>query len=371
MAPARSRRPSAASARPRTRRRRAPPRRPASAPAQSTTRSQSSGPALVWTRKPPFRRSSAVHLRARQHPRAERGGGARERGCGEQRVGAALERAEQAAGHSVGDVGRDAREAGAVEQLDLDAERRARSRPCARGRAAAPRRRRRSARPETFTSRSTPSSCSSSRQKRIAARISGSDGPNSRAHRSPVQQERLELDLAVEAARVAARRLRVQVVPLDERHLGARLREVVGGRGARDAAADHDDDVLVVPPATARIMIAVRQATIRSQPEHASALPRQLHRHDHALHRGRVGDRRRRVEGLPRLAARGRRARDHRARDDRRVPDGVGRGAAAARGHGDRARRRPDPGAGRRDERLDRRAPCATRARPRSSAPTG
>ena len=40
-------------------------------------------------------------------------------------------------------------------------------------------------------------------------------------------------------------------------------------------------------------------------------------------------------------------------------------------GHGDRARRGTHPGAGRRHERVHRRGPCATRARPRSSARTG
>ena len=114
-------------------------------------------------------------------------------------------------------------------------------RPCARGRAAAPRRRRRSTR-RRRSPRGRP------RAPARAPARSGSRRASARgwartpcAHCSPLSRNGSCWICAVQAARVAAGGLRVQIVTLDERHLRSGLREVIRGRGARDPASDHDD----------------------------------------------------------------------------------------------------------------------------------
>ena len=95
-------------------------------------------------------------------------------------------------------------------------------------------------------------------------------------------------ELAPEAAAV-------DLAALDQEDVGSAEGEIIGDRRTGEPAADDQD---VGPRHTGvsvcrhrprqPIVPAVRGEEI---PGHGTAVPRQLHRHDHTLHRGRQGDR--------------------------------------------------------------------------------
>ena len=263
---------------------------------------------------------------------------------------------------------------------------RARTPPCARPRASPLRSTQPGCRPARDTSRSTPSSPDSIVHMSIERRMSASVEPKSRAQPSPFSTKG---SCGICACRLPALEPEASVLRSprsSERHRHAVVGEVIGGRAAGQAAADHDHVggwrggqfhrrhlPQIVRYVNIRshteqnsvrhtLSIPTREQAPRSRPSdplrasglsvdtlsqecpvpggptlnqlapgrtHDEDFSRLLYRQHHAFHRGRVGRRRAGAEAVHRLAGGGRRARHHRARHDRRVPHRHRRGAAA------------------------------------------
>ena len=287
-------------------------------------------------------------------PRGGAGEGRRHR----LRVGLALDRAEGGADEVGREVGRDPAQIGRGQDLDRQA-----LRPLDRGLAL-----------EDAQLRARPRPPQPARQRdlEVGAKLGLQPGPQAdrgdhqrdgrREAAGPglaLLEERLERDLGVDAAGVGAGRLRVELAALDQQHVGAAAGEIVGDGGAGEPAADHQD-VGAHQAAARRFRFAGTAAPTyrpgrarRGDPAgHGTAVPRQLHGHDHTLHRGRQGDRPRGLAPVRRLAAGRGRARHHHPRHHGRVPDHHRRRAPRVRRGDGQARRRAHPGHGRHDERL-------------------
>ena len=168
-------------------------------------------------RKPGPARSTDSTVRPEQQLRTVGDRRAGERGDGEQRVRLALERAQEAAGHLLRHVRRHPLELGAVEQPRRRRRTTARSPPSARCRAAATRR------GDEQPAADVDLEVGAQLLRQVLPELDGvaqqrQGRPELPRPVVPELQERLVLDLPVQAARVAARRLGVQVVALDERH---------------------------------------------------------------------------------------------------------------------------------------------------------
>ena len=118
-----SRAPATASSRPAAALRRAPRRRRPRFPRNRAMRSQSIAPAEVSSAEAARPLLDRVQLDPDRQSGAVRLGGAREHGRREERVRLALERTEEAPGHRVREIRRDAAEIGGREQLHLEARR--------------------------------------------------------------------------------------------------------------------------------------------------------------------------------------------------------------------------------------------------------